>query len=422
MAPVERPRRADDRARSSATGSTATGGRSRCSRNGGTDESDRAPRVAASRSPLLVTGLVNVRYLTGLQSSNAAVLVEPAGEATLYTDFRYAEAARDVDGVTFHQTPRVRRRRRSPSCSPGRRVAVEAAHLTLASADMLRAGGVELVSTTGLVERPSRRQGAGASSTRCGARARSPTGCTTSSPSSPSSGAPRPSSPGGSSRRGTTRAPTGRPSTGSSRSARTARGRTRSSATSPIPEGTLVVVDAGCSVDGYASDCTRTFFTGEPDGRLREIYDLCLQAQLDGLAAVHPGAVGRDVDAASRVAIEAGRAGGSLRARSRPRRRSRRPRGAEPAARVELRSRSWQRRHGRAGDLPAGDVGVRIEDMVVVTEDGCERLTSGDEGAGRRRLGWTLRSWRTSSTRTSSGTGCTSSTAARCGASSSSST
>ena len=58
----------------------------------------------------------------------------------------------------------------------------------------------------------------------------------------------------------------------------------------PIPEGTLVVVDAGCSVDGYASDCTRTFFTGQPDGRLREIYDLCLQAQIDGLAAIHPGA------------------------------------------------------------------------------------------------------------------------------------
>ena len=55
---------------------------------------------------LLVTGLVNVRYLTGLASSNAAVLVDPAGEATLYTDFRYAEAASAIDGVTFHRTPR----------------------------------------------------------------------------------------------------------------------------------------------------------------------------------------------------------------------------------------------------------------------------------------------------------------------------
>ena len=54
----------------------------------------RIERLAAGLDePLLVTGLVNVRYLSGLESSNAAILVDPAGEATLYTDFRYAEAA-----------------------------------------------------------------------------------------------------------------------------------------------------------------------------------------------------------------------------------------------------------------------------------------------------------------------------------------
>ena len=58
---------------------------------------NRIERLASSlEEPLLVTGLVNVRYLTRLQSSNAAVLVDPAGAATLYTDFRYAEAARDL--------------------------------------------------------------------------------------------------------------------------------------------------------------------------------------------------------------------------------------------------------------------------------------------------------------------------------------
>ena len=136
-------------------------------------------------------------------------------------------------------------------------------------------------------------------------RARSRTGSTASWPSSRSSGAPRPSSPGGSSRRGTRRAPTGRPSTAIVAFGENGARPHAKLRDVPIPEGTLVVVDAGCSVDGYASDCTRTFFTGQPDGRLREIYDLCLQAQLDGLAAIHPGAVGRDVDAASRVAIEA---------------------------------------------------------------------------------------------------------------------
>ena len=68
----------------------------------------RIERLAGGlEEPLLVTSLVNVRYLTGFVSSNAAVLVEPAGEATLYTDFRYAEAARHVDGVTFEETPRA---------------------------------------------------------------------------------------------------------------------------------------------------------------------------------------------------------------------------------------------------------------------------------------------------------------------------
>ena len=55
---------------------------------------NRIERLAAGLDdPLLVTGLVNVRYLTGLESSNAALLVDPAGDATLYTDFRYADAA-----------------------------------------------------------------------------------------------------------------------------------------------------------------------------------------------------------------------------------------------------------------------------------------------------------------------------------------
>ena len=44
-------------------------------------------------SPLLVTNLTNVFYLCGFDSSNAALLVQPGGETTLYTDFRYSEAA-----------------------------------------------------------------------------------------------------------------------------------------------------------------------------------------------------------------------------------------------------------------------------------------------------------------------------------------
>lgn len=119
-----------------------------------------------------------------------------------------------------------------------------------------------------------------------------------------------------------------------------------------------------------------TFFTGEPTGRLREIYDLCLRAQLDGLAAVRPGAVGRDVDAASRVAIEEAGLG------------ERYGHGLGHGVGLDIHEEPNLRPDSGSvlevgnvvtvepGIYLPGDVGVRIEDMVVVTGDGCERLTS----------------------------------------------
>ena len=61
--------------------------------------SDRIERLRELlEEPLLVTNLVNVSYLTGFDSSNAALLVEP-GRVRLFTDFRYVEAAQAVDTV-----------------------------------------------------------------------------------------------------------------------------------------------------------------------------------------------------------------------------------------------------------------------------------------------------------------------------------
>ena len=53
--------------------------------------------------PLLVTNPTNVRYLTGFQSSNAVLLVEP-DRTRLFADFRYATAAQEVPGVEFEET------------------------------------------------------------------------------------------------------------------------------------------------------------------------------------------------------------------------------------------------------------------------------------------------------------------------------
>lgn len=335
----------------------------------------RIARVAAGLvQPLLVTKGVNVRYLTGLESSNAAVLVEPSGEATVYTDFRYAEAARAIEGVSFTETRRHVIGALAELLS-GRAVGFEAEHVSFAAHEALLGGGVGLTPTRGVVEaaravkdedelramraaaalsdrvfgeladdrfvgrteaelvwqidRRFRELGASASAFdtmvgfgEMGAR------------------------------------PHGHPRD------------------VPIPEGTLVVVDAGCVVDGYCSDCTRTFFTGEPEGRRRELYDLCLRAQLDGLAAVGPGASGRDVDAASRVAIEEAGLGALY------------GHGLGHGVGLEIHEAPVLRPESEdvlvsgntvtvePGLYVAGEVGVRIEDLVLVTEDGCERLTT----------------------------------------------
>ena len=336
---------------------------------------NRIERLAARLDePLLVTGPVNVQYLTGFESSNTALLVDPAGDATLYTDFRYADAARAVRDVIFEQTPRAVLAALAERLS-GRRIAVEASHVSLADADRLRAGGVELVATTGVVEAlravkepgevDALRRAAAISDRVYEELGRQPFVGRTEAELAwwleqawHEAGADGP-------------AFDAIVAFGENGARPHAKLRDE-----PIPEGTLVVVDAGCVLDGYRSDCTRTFFTGEPEGRLRELYDLCLTAQLDALAAVRPGALGKDVDAASRTAIAtAGMAelyghglghGVGLAVHEEPSMRPESDSVLEAGNVVTV----------EPGIYVPGDVGVRIEDMVVVTEDGCERLTT----------------------------------------------
>src|SRR6478735_6216360 len=113
--------------------------------------STRLETLAASlKAPLLVTDLTNVDYLTGLESSNAAVLVLPGGGATLYTDFRYIDVARQCTGVTVELTRRSIMQELAGSLPAGTQVEADA--LPYAQWQVLTDGGAKLVATRGIVE------------------------------------------------------------------------------------------------------------------------------------------------------------------------------------------------------------------------------------------------------------------------------
>jgi Xaa-Pro aminopeptidase len=141
-----------------------------------------------------------------------------------------------------------------------------------------------------------------------------------------------------------------------------------------IATGTLVVIDWGAQLDGYASDCTRTFATGELDARDAAIYRVVLEAQEAALAAVRPGPTGREVDAVAREIITAAGHGEhfghglghgvGLEVHEGPRLSARGETALAPGMVVTI----------EPGVYVPGAVGVRIEDLVVVTEDGSDVL------------------------------------------------
>lgn len=142
-----------------------------------------------------------------------------------------------------------------------------------------------------------------------------------------------------------------------------------------IEKGTLVVLDLGVLHDGYCSDCTRTFATGPIPDAWREVYDLVLSAQVASLEAVKVGAECSALDKIARDIIEAGghgeRFGHSLGHGV----------GSEVHEGPVLASRSEEVLVPgnvvtvEPGIYLAGEFGVRIEDLVVVTEDGPRVLT-----------------------------------------------
>ena len=314
----------------------------------------------------------NVRYLTGSASSNAALLVEPE-RVRLFTDFRYVDAARAVEGVELVETKRSLTAALAELLEG--RVGFEADAVSYASWETLRSGGLELVPRRGLVEAlravkdeteldTIRRAGeitsrayerfaeerfVGRSERELAWRldalfhelgAHAPA-FETIVASGPNSARPH-------------ARPTDR----------------------EVQAGETVVIDAGAQVDGYCADCTRTFATGPLPDELNAAYAATLEGQLAGLEAVRAGVSGVDADAAARDVIEAAGYGDKF--------------GHGLGHGVGLDVHEAPRLSRESSDtLAAGNVatvepgiylegvgGIRIEDLVIVTDGEPEVLTT----------------------------------------------
>jgi Xaa-Pro aminopeptidase len=323
--------------------------------------------------PLLVSNPANVRYLCGLSSSNAALFVE-SDRVRLYTDFRYAETAREIEGVEFVDAKRDLLQTLSEQLSG--KVGFEASWLSFEGYSRLHAGGIEPVPRYGLVEelravkdeneRDAIRKAAEIANTaferfadegevvgrterelawRFEQLLHDASGEGVSFPVTMASG---PNS---------------------------AKPHTKLSDRIVEP-GEALLVDAGCMIDGYCSDCTRTFAIGELPDELKHAYEVCLDAQLAGIAAVRPGASGPGVDSAARDRIEAAGYGAAF--------------GHGLGHGVGLLVHEEPRLAQESTSiLEAGNVvtvepgiylsglgGIRIEDLVIVTDGEPEILTT----------------------------------------------
>lgn len=141
-------------------------------------------------------------------------------------------------------------------------------------------------------------------------------------------------------------------------------------------EGDWAVVDWGAKVDGYDSDITRSVVFGEPGGELAGVYEIVAQANAAGRAAAGPGVEAQAVDAAARAVIEARGYGPQfthrtghglgLEAHEPPYIVSGNAHVLEPGMLFTV----------EPGIYLDGVGGVRVEDDVVITEDGAETLTT----------------------------------------------
>lgn len=148
----------------------------------------------------------------------------------------------------------------------------------------------------------------------------------------------------------------------------------------PVQEGEPITIDWGAEIDGYRSDLTRTIVLGQPDAKFREVYDIVLKAQLTAINNIKAGITGKEADAFARDVITAAGYGEYF--------------GHSLGHGVGLATHEGPRASFMADDerLPIGALitvepgiyipgwgGVRIEDMVLVKEEGVEVLSHFDK-------------------------------------------
>lgn len=142
-----------------------------------------------------------------------------------------------------------------------------------------------------------------------------------------------------------------------------------------IPAGELVVIDWGAQLDGYCSDCTRTVATGEVDAKRQEVHAIVRRAQDVALEAIKPGVAGKAVDSLSRALIADAGYGDYF------------GHGLGHGVGLEVHETPTLSQRG-VSDLAVGNIvtvepgiylpgefGVRVEELVVVTDDGPQILT-----------------------------------------------
>ena len=339
---------------------------------------DKLPEIGADL--LVVTSLVNVRYLTGFTGSNGMVLVGPDTRAFV-TDFRYVEqSAAEVDGG-FDRTIAVQELMDTlPDLLPSGelRLAFEDAHMSVRAHGRLRElapervalvpGGDAVESLRAVKDADEiRRIGEASKVADAALRQIMERGLVGRTERSVAVALER--------------AMADRGATGPSFPSIVAAGPHGALPHAQprdveIGPNELVVIDWGAELDGYCSDCTRTLATGDLPDETLEAYDLVREAQLAGLAAVTAGAGGRQADSAARDVIgEAGHAehfghglghGVGLEIHEAPRLSQRSDSVLVSGNVVTV----------EPGVYLPGQFGVRIEDLVVVTEEACQILTS----------------------------------------------